>query len=136
MSKILVIDDEPAILKLMVRILKMEGYVVSRAASGEEGISLLKAQKFDLLVVDKNLPGVSGIEVIKHSRTKLPNAAYIVVTGFPSSDSEHDAFMLGTFDYIIKPFSDISVLTSAVKKALKRQQLLSETKSRADKLQS
>ncbi len=122
-SHILVVDDEPTIIKLLRSVLENDGYYVDRAEDGDQALDLLSKNDYDLLIVDKNLPRVSGIEVIRKSREIQPRAEYIIVTGYASYESAVEALRLGVFDYLEKPFPDINIILVKVKRALERQRL-------------
>ncbi|MBW2277137.1 MAG: response regulator [Deltaproteobacteria bacterium] len=87
--RILVVDDEGLARRMMTRAIGAAGHFCSSTGSGEEAIELLELQQFDLAVIDKNLPDVSGLEVARKARGLSRKVPVIVVTGFPSSGSAH-----------------------------------------------
>ena len=95
--------------------------VVTQAASAEEALPLLQAQRIDVLITDKNLPQMSGIELIAEARRLQPALEAMMITGYASSESVIAAFAAGASDYILKPFDDLRVLRAKVRAALERR---------------
>ncbi len=115
-QSILVIDDEKDILKLLQYNLEKEGYQVSLAKTGEEGLELAKRKLPDLIVLDLMLPGIDGLEVCKLIRGQK-STSYIPILMLTAKSTETDQIVgleLGATDYITKPFS-IKVLLARVK---------------------
>jgi len=102
--RVLVVDDEGLARRMMTRAIGAAGHFCSSTGSGEEAIELLELQQFDLAVIDKNLPDVSGLEVARRARGLTRKVPVIVVTGFPSDASEREARRLGASRYLVKPF--------------------------------
>jgi DNA-binding response OmpR family regulator len=103
-DRILLVDDEEVMRRLLTRAMGGAGYWCSAAGTGEEAIELLRVQEFDLAVVDKNLPDVSGIEVARRALDPGRQIPVIIVTAYPSDESKHAARSLGVARYITKPF--------------------------------
>jgi two-component system, OmpR family, KDP operon response regulator KdpE len=118
MTKILVVDDEPQIVRALVTNLKVRGYEVVTAATGEDAVDLAATAQPDLLILDLGLPGISGIEVIEAIRgwSKVPILVLSV------RDSERDkvrALDAGADDYVTKPFG-IEELLARVRATARR----------------
>jgi CheY-like chemotaxis protein len=109
-GRILVMDDEPSVRSLLVRVLDGAGHQVSAVESGEEALRLLAQERFDLIVADKNLPGMNGLEVLRLARTQHPGLQAILITGFPSEESRETAAALGVHSYVVKPFGILDIL--------------------------
>lgn len=126
-NRALIIDDESFTLELFEFELKSQGFEVTTAASGSEGIERLKKQDFDVVLTDLNMPDISGIEMVKNSKAIRPLTEIIVVTGDDSSEKAVEAIREGAFDYILKPV-DFDKLFTAVRNAVesKRQGQLNE----------
>lgn len=121
-SKVLVVDDEPVVLDVVSRLLSRElDLVVTVAPSAEEALKLLRERPFDVLVTDKNLPGLSGVELIAEARRLRPALEAMVITGYASSESVIAAFAAGASDYILKPFDDLRLVRAKVRAALERR---------------
>lgn len=117
-ERILVVDDEPIILELMREILVTEGYHITTASNGNDAISLLQEDQFDLIVSDVVMPGMSGIEVLQAAFRIDPDYPVIMITGFPSVESAVKLVNLGAADYITKPFN-IDTIKITISKVLK-----------------
>jgi DNA-binding response OmpR family regulator len=102
-NSILIVDDEPIILKTINKELKADGYKVSMAANGEKGIALLNHNRFDLVVTDLMMEGVDGLEVLKESKKIDSDLPVIILTGHGDIRSAIAALRLGADDYLLKP---------------------------------
>ncbi len=116
-GNILVVDDEPIVIKSCERILKPEGYSIEGALSGKEAMSLLEKNNYDLVVTDLKMPEIDGIDLIRWIRDSKPETAVVVITGYPSQETIKDALSLGIIDYLPKPFSP-AILIDVTAKAL------------------
>ena len=125
MPKILVIDDNPDILKLIVDILKSNDYEVTAAPGGEAGIRELESDNYAMVLTDLIMPDVSGMEVLDHLIAKSSKTMCIILTGHGSIKRSVEAIKKGAFDYITKPVSASDILLS-VEKALKFKSLAEE----------
>src|SRR5579863_1971005 len=96
---ILVVDDEGSVRQLLERVLTRAGHRVAVAENGDAALAKLASEKFDLMLVDKNLPGLGGLEILKAVRTRFPALLAIMITGFPTPESETSALALGIHSY-------------------------------------
>lgn len=119
-AKILVIDDEPSIVKLVQAYLKPEGYEVLTAADGTAGLKSARAFKPDLIILDVMLPGMDGIELLSHLRRES-DVYVILLTARTEETDKIVGLTVGADDYVTKPFSPRE-LTARVKAALRRIQ--------------
>src|SRR5690242_13934280 len=120
MTKILVVDDEPAITNLIGAYLKPEGYEVYIAADGNAGLKAIHAFKLDLIILDVMLPGMDGIELL--SRLRRESDAYVILLTAKTEETDKIVGLsVGADDYVTKPFSPRE-LTARVKAALRRLQ--------------
>jgi DNA-binding response OmpR family regulator len=115
--KILVIDDDEVLLRLLSINLGEAGYSVLTTADGPRGIALYKEQMPSLVLLDLGLPTMSGVEVLKEIRALDSKAKVIVVTGYGSVESAVIAIRFGACDYVQKPF-DMDVLSRKMETAL------------------
>lgn len=125
-EKILVIDDEPGIGGLFSKILSEEGYKVLYSLNGEEGISKVKKDHPDLVILDLKLPGKNGIEILREIRRFDKDLLVIVLTGYETVKSAVDAMKLGAYDYLSKPVN-IQKIKTTLKNALNIQALTKAT---------
>jgi len=117
--RVIVIDDEPAILDILERALTRANLPVITATTGELGLELLEAEPSPGVVfVDKNLPDMTGIDVLRRGKEIEPDAQFIVITGFASVESAIEAMDLGAFSYLTKPFESLKVIPERAKAAL------------------
>lgn len=115
-ARILAIDDEKNIRHLMRNELSLEGFDVTTAKSGEEGLRLLKDKHFDLVLLDIRLPKMDGIEVLRSLKQKSPHTEVIMITGYGDIQTAVESMKLGARDYITKPFK-LSELVALVNEA-------------------
>jgi len=117
--KILIVDDEEDLVSTLQRLLQQEfpGSRVDVAFSGEEGLSLLAARSYDLLIADFRMPGFNGLELIKGVRYLDSRVPIMLMTGFGSMSIREEADQLGVDLYVDKPF-DVDKMLSAVRKFL------------------
>ncbi len=105
-GRVLVVDDEKALVLALKGLLKKEGYQVEVAYSGEEAIEKIEPGAFHLIVTDLSLGGVSGMDVLAHAREVDSDIAVIMITAYGSEKIAVDAMKLGASDYIPKPFDN------------------------------
>lgn len=102
---VLVVDDEPIVLESIRDWLKEAGYQVATAETGEQALEMVEEQDFSVMVLDLRLPGKTGIKVLKEIKAERPWIKSILITAYPSTETEKEARELGAVDYLIKPFS-------------------------------
>jgi len=120
--KILVIDDDESLRRVLEYNLAQEGYAVLSAASGEQGLELLKKEGADLVVTDVRMPGMDGLQVLEGVRRVDPNIQVIILTAFGTIEMAVEAMKAGAFHYISKPFNR-DELKLTLKKALQLKEL-------------
>ena len=125
--KILLIDDELESCKALSQLLTQVGYSVEISHSGEHALTLLKKQLFDLIISDLVLPGISGIDILKHVKEDSPDTCVILITGKASTETAVEAMREGALDYITKPFN-LDRLKIQIAKAMEKSQLVQENK--------
>lgn len=116
-QRALVVDDDEDLLRLLCVLLEDLGIRCERARDGENALALVKSLVFDLLVIDKNLPGIDGIEVARYARVAQPHLVTLLITGYASEESAHRAATAGVNDYITKPI-DVGVFRKRVRELL------------------
>jgi diguanylate cyclase (GGDEF)-like protein/PAS domain S-box-containing protein len=115
-TRILTIDDEPSVRSLLREYLD-ENYQCVEAASAEDALDLLRAQKFDLVLSDIQMGGISGLEMVPRLLELAPDAVVVMVSGVQTIESAVEAMRVGAFDYVTKPFN-FAQLDAAVRRAL------------------
>jgi DNA-binding response OmpR family regulator len=103
MAKVLVVDDEPEAVELLVEFLSSKGYEVLTATSGEEALRRVREDRPHLVLLDIRMPKMSGLDVLRRIREIDAEMGIIMVTAVNEEDVGRQALELGAFDYIVKP---------------------------------
>ncbi len=121
-KRILAVDDEPNMRRLLEISLRQAGYQALTAANGKDALEALKTEQVDLVVSDLHMPGMSGLELLKQIRIDNDAIPFIMVTAQGEINTAVEAMKLGAADYILRPF-DLEVLEVAIAKALDIQRM-------------
>lgn len=132
--KILIVDDEPSVLRTLERIVKRIQGECTLAFSAEEARDILEKEAFDLILCDIRLPGESGMGLVSHVLSEYPETAVIMVSGVDDPEVAEKALKIGAYGYIIKPFKTNEVIIN-VSSALRRQRLEAEKQFYLGKLE-
>jgi DNA-binding response OmpR family regulator len=125
-ERILVIEDDPSILRGLQLNLTMEGYAVRSAADGETGLQLARSERFDLLVVDVMLPRLGGLELIRELRRDDSDLPVLILSAKGQETDKVAGLQLGADDYMVKPFS-LKELLARIGALLRRRRAKGET---------
>jgi two-component system copper resistance phosphate regulon response regulator CusR len=117
--RLLVIEDDPALRGVLVRGLEANGYIADAAGSAQNAIDLLRFTDYAVLIVDWRLPGMSGLDLVKHVRSKALDSAVLMLTARDAPADRISGLDAGADDYLIKPF-DFGELLARVR-ALQRR---------------
>jgi DNA-binding NtrC family response regulator len=131
---VLLVDDEKSILDVLSAGFRKAGIPVKTALTAEDAIVLLEVEKFGAVVTDKNLPGKSGLDLLKLISERYQHCARVVITGYVNTDSVLEAMRLGADDYLLKPFENIMLLVERVKQAMKHRRVQTEREALAKAL--
>lgn len=134
MKRILIVDDEEPIRLLIGEILEMNGCKCTQVSNAAEARTFLKEQDFELILCDINMPGESGLDLVRYVIANFPNMAAVMVTALDDTMLADDALEIGVYDYIIKPFERSKVLIS-VANALHRRELEMDNRSYREDLE-
>jgi CheY-like chemotaxis protein len=104
-TRILIVDDAGPVVVLCVNVLQALGYVVKGANRGETAIELLRKERFDLMVLDYKMPGMTGFEVFQQAKALHPDIAVVLVTGHGTPEVVTEANRLGFDSILLKPFT-------------------------------
>ncbi|HET6247858.1 MAG TPA: response regulator [Tepidisphaeraceae bacterium] len=118
-ARVIVVEDEPRLRELLQRAMANWGFEVAVARSGEEAIRLSESDPADIAVLDLNLPGMDGLELLARLRAKTPGVQAIVVTGFASLEAAQKAVHLDVVEFLTKP-CHLGELEKALDRALRR----------------
>ncbi len=133
-ARILVVDDQKNMRTTTALVLSSEGYVVGEAESGEEALSRLLSEPFDLVLTDLKMATLDGLAVLKQTLEIAPSTQVIVMTGHSTVESAVTAMKLGAYDYLSKPFKEGELLIR-VQKALEKRRLLVDATLHRDEFQ-
>ncbi|RRJ89167.1 sigma-54-dependent Fis family transcriptional regulator [Paenimyroides tangerinum] len=127
MSKILIIEDEAAIRRVLSKILSEESddYVVTEAEDGLQGLEKIKLEDFDLVICDIKMPKMDGEEVLQEAKKIKPEIPFVMISGHGDLETAVNTMRLGAFDYISKP-PDLNRLLNTVRNALDKKTLVVE----------
>ncbi len=127
--RILVVDDEHSMREFLQILLEREGYRVETVATAEQGMLSFEKDPHDLVLTDLNLPGMTGMDLLRSIKTRAARGAkgvpIILITAFGTAESAVEAMKMGAFDYVMKPFNN-DELKMLVRRALERRRLEEE----------
>jgi len=135
LAHVLVVDDEGAIRYSVSKTLQRVGYTVSEAASGEEALEAMKKDRYDVVLTDIRMPGLTGVELLKRIKEVAPDAIVILMTGYASLGTAVEALRLGAHDYLIKPSSSQDIRQS-VARGVERSRNLKRRRALLDAIRS
>lgn len=122
MPKVLVVDDDPILAEVVTDALQADQYEVDWAATGEDGWAMLGSYKYDVLILDWQMPGKSGIELCKEFRRSGGTSPVLMLTGKGSLSNKEEGLDSGADDYLTKPF-ELRELRARVRALLRRPQV-------------
>jgi len=138
--KILFADDEPSLQELMRLELPQMGHTVTVCPDGHTAVAALEKDQFDCILVDLDMPGMNGIQVVQRAHTLAPETEAIILTGKQTLESAIEALRFGVVDYLSKPcrLSDLELLLSqvAARRALRRQYVALQKQSKSTREES
>lgn len=116
---VLVIDDDPDMRQVLSDFLQRSGYRVVEAANGQEGIFAAESEPIDAVILDKEMPGMNGLDVLSFFRHRCPRLPIIFITAFGGRDDEDESRRRGAWLYLEKPFR-VAMVVEAVQSVLER----------------
>ena len=134
-QEILIVEDDKVQRRQLTRALEKPGYRVSTAGTGEEALLALAAQKFDLVISDLKMPGISGLELIERIKNAFPHTSLLLITAHGSIDSAIEAMKIGAEDFLTKPFG-FDQLNIAVTRVFEKREILAENIILREQLES
>ena len=124
-NRILVVDDDPAICKLLTGILRQSGFEVEFCLDGQAALDLIKRNPFDAVISDLNMPGISGLELLENVPKDRRHMAFLVATGVSDIRIGVQAMQQGADDYLLKPFQ-LDAVVASLNRALEKRRLEKE----------
>src|SRR2546430_939670 len=131
MANLLIVDDELSMRQFLTHLFQRDGHAVRVAENGREAMALLRQQAADVVISDIKMPDMGGIELLRAARELQPDIEFIMMSAFANVDTARDAFLLGAFDFIQKPF-DNDLLKEIVARALAKIELVKKTQALQD----
>jgi two-component system KDP operon response regulator KdpE len=129
-GKVLIVDDEPSIRRALRITFGTLGFDIAEAVTGEQALPLLRAARFDVVLLDINMPGMGGIEACREIRRQFPRLAVLMLTIRDNEDDKVEALEAGADDYVVKPFP-IRELVARVRAAVRRSHTPAESENSA-----
>jgi DNA-binding NtrC family response regulator len=120
-ARILIIDDDENIRKVLTAILEEEGYTIESVDTGKKAIERTKRKAYNLALIDIRLPDMEGIELLTKMKDTTPKMRKIIITGYPTVHNAVEAVNRGADGYIMKPF-DVEKVLKTIENQLKKQQ--------------
>ncbi|MCB9642838.1 MAG: sigma-54-dependent Fis family transcriptional regulator [Myxococcales bacterium] len=134
MKRVLIVDDEPSMREILSLLMRRAGCLVESVASGDEAISLIEQDDFDVVFTDLKMPGsVDGIGVLKCVRRVSSSTQVVILTAFATTETAIEAMKLGAYDYVQKPFKNKEI-EAVLEKSLEKRALLQENSLLRDEL--
>ncbi len=129
LDKVLLVDDEVDFLEIMEERLSARGVDVVISESAEDALKRIDTGIFDVVILDLQMPGMNGLEVLKRIKERHPEIQVILLTGHATVEKGVEAIRLGAIDFVEKP-ADLEVLQEKISKAHKKKMLIVEKDSR------
>lgn len=134
-EKILIVDDEAGMQRLLSRVLERQGYETLTVGSAADALQLIESDSFDLVLTDIQMPGMNGLELLREIKAFDPSLPIIVVTAYGTVESAVESLRAGAYDYITKPF-ETDEIKLTVAKAFERERLLAENRYLHEELEA
>ena len=123
---LLIVDDEPVILQILKAVFEDEPVRLTCVGSGSDAKTVLEEQGCDLLITDKNLPDINGLELLQMAKGINPFTEVIIITGYASLETALAAMEHDAFDYVVKPLNNVFDIRKKVRRALEKQTMAME----------
>ncbi len=133
-AKVMVVDDESVIRRVCKRTLEKSNFLATTANNGDEALRIMAEEEIDVVLLDIRMPGLSGIEVLKNIKQNHPETEVIMMTGYATIQTAVEAMKIGAYDYLTKPFEDVSQIPGCVNRAFSRKKLIEAKMARKKQL--
>ncbi len=130
----LVVDDEPRLRQVLVRLMESDGFVCTEATNGVEALEHLQRQPFTLVLTDLRMPRMDGIELLRQARSRFPEVAVVMITAVADVEVAVSCLAIGAMDYLTKPFH-LEEVRARVIQALDRRRLILENREYQERLE-
>jgi two-component system response regulator PilR (NtrC family) len=125
MASLLIVDDELSMRQFLTHLFQRDGHAIRVAENGREAMAMLREQAADVMISDVKMPDMGGIDLLRAARELHPDLEVIMMTAFANEQTAHEAFLLGAFDFVHKPF-DNDLLKEKVARALQKISIVKE----------
>jgi len=133
--ELLVVDDEETLRSVVSQVLSADGFQVAEAASGEEALAIFKAKSHPLVITDIRMGGMSGIELLAEIKRHNPDTQVVIMTSHASLDTALSAMRNGAYDYLVKPFESLDLISAVAGRAAEKARLVAQNRQLLDQLQ-
>ena len=133
-TRCLVVDDEPRLRQVLVRVMRADGFECLEAANGVEALAVLEREPVTLVLTDLRMPRMDGVELLRQVRARWPDTAVVLVTAVADVDSAVGCLAIGAMDYLTKPFH-LEEVRARVLQAIDKRQLLLENRAYREHLE-
>jgi C4-dicarboxylate-specific signal transduction histidine kinase len=128
LPRLVIVDDEPVILQILRAVFEDEPYRLYLAGTGNEALEIMRREGVDLLLTDKNLPDINGLDLLRAARSINADAEIIIITGYASLETALEALELDAFDYVLKPLNNVFDIRKKARRALEKQRMVQENR--------
>ncbi len=132
--RILVVDDEESLREVLSEVLTDDGYNVDTAETGIKALEMFDQGNYHLVISDIRMPGMSGIELLEKIKERSTETQVIIITSHASLDTALTALRTGAYDYLIKPFEDLELISAVVNRATEKIRLIDENRDLVEQL--
>ena len=132
--QLLVVDDEETLRSVVSQVLSGDGFVVAEAASGEEALEAFRAQSHSVVITDIRMGGMSGIDLLTAIKKHNPDTEVVIMTSHASLDSALTALRAGAYDYLIKPFESLDLISAVAGRAAEKARLVAQNRELLEQL--
>ena len=130
MARLLIVDDELSMRQFLTHLFQRDGHAIRVAENGRQAMAMLREQPADVIISDVKMPDMGGIDLLRAARELQPEIEVIMMTAFANEQTAHEAFLLGAFDFVHKPFDNNLLFTNRAGLAdLSQSLVLSDTYS-------
>lgn len=134
--RVLVVDDEPTLRTVIGRVLEMDGHEVALASSAEEALALFRESPFPLVITDIVMGGRSGLQLLRDVRQLEPDTLVVIMTSHASLETATAALREGAYDFLLKPFDDLFMISAVAERGRDRIQLVARNRLLTEQLQA
>ena len=133
--QLLVVDDEETLRSVVSQVLSEDGFEVAEAASGEEALEAFRAKSHDVVITDIRMGGMSGIELLTAIKEHNQDTQVVIMTSHASLDSALTALRAGAYDYLVKPFESLDLISAVAGRAAEKARLVAQNRELLEQLQ-